>query len=90
MIKAIVSFVILGMFFAFVYDVVTKLEQRLKNRYLAFAIDFFMMIIFALVFFCVLLGYANAEFRIYYALAIIGGIIVYAFVFHKLFLSKNR
>lgn len=87
MIKSLVVFFLLGVIFALMFYVVTFVENVFKNKVFTFIFDVILMIAYALIFFCFLLGYCNAQFRIYYLFMLILGFALYYFTLHK-FLQK--
>lgn len=85
MIKSLVVFIVLGVVFAFLFYAFTFVEKIFKNKIFTFVLDTLLMIIYALSFFCFLIGYCNAQFRFYYLVMLALGFDIYIFTFHKLF-----
>ena len=59
----LLSFVALGAVFGFVFSLVTLVENILLSRILSFVLDVFMMLSFAVVFFCFVIGFGTDGFR---------------------------
>ena len=86
----LLSFVALGAVFGFVFSLVTLVENILLSRILSFVLDVFMMLSFAVVFFCFVIGFGTDGFRLYYFLLTLVGFVLYRLTVHSLFSKFNR
>ena len=86
----LLSFVALGVVFGFVFSLVTLVENILLSRILSFVLDIFMLLSFAVVFFCFVIGFETDGFRLYYFLLTLLGFVLYRLTVHRLFSKFNR
>ena len=81
----LLSFAALGAVCSFVYCAVTFFEKLLSLRILSFVLDVLMMLSFAVVFFCFVIGYGENGFRFYHFLIAALGFFAYQMTVHRLF-----
>ncbi|WP_448921049.1 spore cortex biosynthesis protein YabQ [Eubacterium sp.] len=86
----LLSFVALGAVFGFVFSFVTLVENILMSRIISFVLDIFMLLSFAVVFFCFVIGFGTDGFRLYYFLLTLLGFVLYRLTVHRLFSKFNR
>lgn len=77
-------FLALGILWGFVYDVVTLLGKIFRLRVVVFFLDVIMMVLFALSFFSLLIGYNEGQIRILYLAVSVAGLVAYMFSIHKI------
>ncbi len=86
----LLSFVALGSVFAFVYSLVTFVENAFLPKVLSFILDVLMMLSFAVAFFCFVIGFGADGFRYYHLLLTLIGFVLYRQTVHRLFIKTNR
>lgn len=85
----ILSFMILGAVFSFVFSVVTDVEKIIGSRVVTFVFDVLMFLSFSVVFFCFVLGFGTSGFRYYHLLFTVLGFALYRLTVHRLFAKVN-
>ncbi len=78
------QFLICGFIMGIVYDFFRFLRFVFKNKAAVFLLDFLFFVIYALVFFILLLGYNNGSVRAIYFTAYFFGLLLYVFTVFRL------
>lgn len=82
MIKGIIPFLIFGTLIGFCFWQTVFWQRVIKNKLFSYITDFLLPLKFALCYFCLLVSYNNGQFRYYYILLIVLGIIFYSAMIH--------
>lgn len=89
----IIIFLILGVVYCSLFFVVTYLENLVKINWLSFLLDVLLMIIYALLYFCFILGYCDSQIRVYTIVAVCVGFEICNMFLKKLkmlFIAKSK
>lgn len=83
--KTIIVFFIFGFAFSIAFSLLNYIEKKVHKRIFSIIIDILFCISSFLVFFCLLIGYNNAQMRYYYLVISGVGFFALQFIFNKLF-----
>ena len=72
------------------FDFVTAFERAVRIKWLSFAVDLVVAVLFSLSFGCAMIAYSNGKFRWFFLLCSFVAVVLYIIVFHRLLYKMWR